>query len=87
MRLPHRLKVDGAVDCTPTAAAPRHLGRGGGGAHLRAASSLMRIPDRRVVSLTLGSLLYLVYNYHCRHRLYCMRDISECLRIDQDTGS
>ena len=59
----------------------------GGRTYLNSTSSLLPVPEGRASSFTLGSLLSLADNNYRRHRLDCLRDVSECLRIDQSTGS
>ena len=58
----------------------------GGRAHLRETSSLLLVPEGRSLSLNLRALLSLAYDNHHRQILHCLRDVSECLRIDQDMG-
>ena len=53
---------------------------------LRATSSLLLFPELMASSLTLGDLLSLEEDNHRRQRLYRLREVSECLRIEQDMG-
>ena len=64
---------------------PPTMSSQGGRAHLIEMSLLMLVQEVRASYLTLGVLLSLEYDNHCRQRLDCLRDVLECLQIEQDT--
>ena len=57
----------------------------GGRYHLRATFLLLLVPEGRVSSLNLGALLFMADENYCRQRLNRLRDVLECLCIEQDT--
>ena len=65
---------------------PPTLSSQGGRAHLIEMSLLMLVQEVRASYLTLGVLLSLEDDNHCRQRLDCLRDVLECLQIEQDMG-